>query len=48
MNIYQNCMWVKVSDMYVQITKIALQGKEVEISKEFKIGNVLESTLKPT
>lgn len=47
-NIYQNCMWVKVSDMYVQITKIALQGKEVEISKEFKIGNVLESTLKPT
>lgn len=41
-NIYQNCMWVKVSDMYVQITKIALWNKEVEISKEFKIGNVLE------
>lgn len=42
-NIYQNCMWVKVSDMYVKITKIHLQGKEVNISKEFKIGNILKS-----
>lgn len=36
-------MWVKVSDMYVKITKIHLQGKEVNISKEFKIGNILKS-----
>lgn len=41
-NIYQNCMWVKVSDMYVKITKIHLEGNEVELNKEFKIGNVLE------